>query len=72
MAGGNKACTHLVELLQTMAPAIFQGLVARQLQKPSAFDSDQAKIVFQFLVNTCHPWRYDGPLVEMFRKKYNT
>jgi len=71
MAGGNKGCAHLVELLQTMAPAVFQGLVARQLQKPSAFDSDQAKIVLQFLVNTCRPWRDDGPLVEMFRKKYN-
>jgi hypothetical protein len=69
MAGGNKGCTHLVELLLAMAPAVFQGFGAHQSQKSSAFDSDQAKMIFQFLVNTCRSWREDGPFVEMFKKK---
>jgi hypothetical protein len=71
MAGGNKGCAHLVELLLAMAPAIVQGFAAHQSQKPSAFDSDQAKRMLQFLVNTCRAWREDGPFVEMFKKKLN-
>jgi hypothetical protein len=68
MAGGNKGCTHLVELLQAMAPAIFQGLSAHRSQKRTSFDSHQAKIMLKFLVNTCHGWREDGPFVEMVKK----
>jgi hypothetical protein len=71
MAGGNKGCTHLVELLQAMAPAIIQGYATHQSQKPIGIDSHQAKMMFQFLVNTCRAWREDGPFVEMFRKKLN-
>ncbi|MCX5849941.1 MAG: DUF2889 domain-containing protein [Deltaproteobacteria bacterium] len=69
IAGGNKGCTHLVELIQTMAPAVFQGYAAYQAQKPASLDSDHAKMILQFLVNTCHAWREDGPFVEMFKKK---
>jgi len=71
MAGGNKGCTHLVELILAMAPAVFQGFGAHQSQKPANFDSDHAKMIFQFLVNTCRAWREDGPFVEMFKKKLN-
>ncbi len=68
LAGGNKGCTHLVELIQTMAPAVFQGYAAYQAQKPASLDSNHAKMVLQFLINTCHAWREDGPFVEMFKK----
>lgn len=68
-AGRNKGCIHLVELILAMAPAVFQGAAAHQFQKTSGFDSDQAVKVFQSVVNTCHAWREDGPLVEMFKKK---
>jgi hypothetical protein len=71
LALGNKGCTHLVELIQAMAPAIFQGFAAHRSQKPSSFDPDQAKKIIQPLINTCHAWREDGPFVEMFRKKLN-
>jgi hypothetical protein len=71
LAGGKKGCTHLVELLLSMAPAVFQGFGAHQLQKPSASDSEQTKMIFQFLVNTCRAWRDDGPFVEMFKKRLN-
>jgi hypothetical protein len=69
IAGGNKGCTHLVELLQTMAPAVIQGFATHQLQKQGSFDSNQTNKMIQFLVNTCHAWREDGPLVEMYKKE---
>ena len=68
IAGGNKGCTHLVELLQAMAPAVFQGFAAHQAQKKTSFNPDQAKLILRFLVNTCHTWREGGPFVEMFKK----
>jgi hypothetical protein len=71
IAGGNKGCTHLVELLTAMAPAIVQGFAAHQTQKSSAFNADQAKMMFQFLLNTCRAWHEDGPFVEIFKKKFN-
>jgi hypothetical protein len=71
LAGGNKGCTHLVELLQTMAPAAIQGYAAYQSKKPEVFDPDRAKMILEFLVNTCRAWREDGPLVEMFKTKLN-
>jgi hypothetical protein len=64
-----KGCTHLVELLLAMAPAAIQGFAAHQSQKPSNFDPDRANMILQFLVNTCHAWREDGPLVQRFKKK---
>jgi hypothetical protein len=69
LAGGKKGCTHLVELLLAMAPAAIQGFAAHQSQKPANFDPVRAKMILQFLVNTCHAWREDGPFVEMFKKK---
>lgn len=69
LAGGNKGCTHLVELIVAMAPAVFQGVGAHQSQKTSAFDSERAQRIVQYLTNTCHGWREDGPFVEMVKKK---
>lgn len=71
MAGGVKGCTHLVELLQAMATAAFQGYAAYQSQKPTGFDEDHMKVAWTYLLNTCHAWREDGPYAEMF-KKYST
>jgi hypothetical protein len=63
IAGGQKGCAHLLELLLAMAPAAVQGYAASQSRKPTVFDPAGAKMIFQFLVNTCHAWREDGPLV---------
>ena len=68
LAGGKKGCTHLVELLLAMAPAAIQGYAAYQSKKPAVFDPDRAKIILQFLVNTCRVWRDDGQLVKRFKK----
>ena len=71
LAGGKKGCTHLVELILAMAPAAIQGYAAHQSRKPIVFDPDRAKMFFEFLVNTCHAWRDDGPFVDMFKKRLN-
>ena len=71
VAGGNKGCTHLLELLQAMTPAIFHGLSAHQSQKPSVLDYEQVKKIIQPIFNTCRAWCEDGPFVEMFKKKFN-
>ena len=71
VAGGKKGCTHLVELILAMAPATIQGYVAHQSRKPVVPDPDRANMILNFLVNTCHAWREDGPFVEMFKKKLN-
>lgn len=70
LAGGKKGCTHLVELLLAMAPAAIQGYAAYQSKKPAVFDPERAKIILQFLVNTCRVWRDDGHLVEKFKKMF--
>ena len=70
LAGGKKGCTHLVELLLAMAPAAIQGYAAYQSKKPAVFDPDRAKIILQFLVNTCRVWRDDGHLIEKFKKMF--
>jgi hypothetical protein len=71
LAGRDKGCSHLVELILAMAPAAFQGFGAHQSQKPSNFYSDHAQMIVQYLVDTCHVWREDGPLVELLKKKLN-
>lgn len=68
IAGGSKGCTHLLELLQAMAPAVFQGYAAKQTQTPAVSDPNRAKQMLQWVVDTCHPWREDGPFVAMSKK----
>jgi hypothetical protein len=69
IVGGTGCCTHLLELITAMAPVVVTGFTALQAQKSSAFNPDWAKKALQNLVNTCHTWREDGPLVEMLKKK---
>lgn len=71
IAGGKRGCTHLVELIQAMAPAAIQGFAAYRSRKQTVYDPDRVKMVLAFLVDTCRIWREDGPLMEMFRKNLN-
>lgn len=68
LAGGKNGCTHLVELLLAMAPAVVQGFAAQQSQKPTNSDPARARMIYSFLLNTCHAWREDGPLAAGFKK----
>ncbi len=71
LAGGNKGCNHVVELLLAMAPAAIQGYAAHQSRKPADVTADHTKMIFKYLLNTCHAWREDGPFVEAFKKRLN-
>ena len=68
LAGGNKGCTHLVELILAMAPSVFQGFGAYQSRKAPGFDPDRARTMLPYMINTCRIWRGDGPFAEMFKK----
>ena len=69
IAGGKKGCAHLVELLQAMAPAAFQGFAAYRSRDPQGFSPEGAQAALRLLANTCHVWRADGPLAEMTPRK---
>ncbi|HPD56102.1 MAG TPA: DUF2889 domain-containing protein [Smithellaceae bacterium] len=71
LVGGNRGCTHLVELLLAMAPAAIQGYASYQSKRPQSPNPERSKMILQFLVNTCRAWREDGPLVEILKKKFN-
>jgi hypothetical protein len=71
LAGGRNGCTHLLELLQAITPAVFQGVATYQSREPSGVDAHQAKLVVKYLTNTCHAWREDGPFVEIFKQMDN-
>ncbi len=68
LAGGSKGCTHLLELLLAMAPAVFQGVAAHRSRTPSGANSEHTKLILKYLLNTCHAWREDGPFVAMHKK----
>jgi hypothetical protein len=57
VVGGVKGCTHLVELLGPMATVAFQTLVVLRRKKASSASGPPA------LINTCHAYAADGPLV---------
>lgn len=69
IAGGKKGCAHLVELMQAMAPAAFQGFAAYRSRDPQGFSLEGAQAALGLLANTCHVWRDDGPLAEMISRK---
>ena len=69
IAGGKRGCIHLVELLEAMTPAVFQGYAAKYTQQPADSNPERAKKMLSLVVDTCHPWREDGPFVEMSKKK---
>lgn len=68
LVGGIKGCSHLLALLTSMAPAAIQGYGAYQSQKPAGYGSN-LPLIIGFLINTCWPWREDGPLVKQHLPK---
>lgn len=66
---GHGGCTHLVELLQALAPNVILGLHARGARTPVALTPDWTKRKIGNLVNSCHAWKEDGALVTELKKK---
>ena len=68
LVGGKTGCTHLVELILAMAPAVFQGIAAYRAPKSPGIYPAGARMTLKHLVNSCHAWREDSPYVESIRK----
>ncbi len=68
LAGGARGCTHLLELLQAVSQAVFQGVATHQSREPAGYEPEQTKRIVQYLTNTCYAWREDGPFVDLFRQ----
>lgn len=60
--GGPKGCAHLVSLCRAMASAAIQGAYSLASQRPPA-EGNYGKRSFKRVIDTCHIWRSDGPLV---------
>ena len=67
--GGPAGCSHLVGLLLSMAPAAVQGFWSNVVRKPYN-PADYSKQAMDIVLDTCHVWRSDGPLVEEYREKF--
>jgi hypothetical protein len=62
--GGVQGCTHMSELLRTMATTAFQTMVSvRHAQQPEHEDQSYADYV-PFLINTCHTHAEHSPVVK--------
>lgn len=67
MVGGVKGCAHLVALCRAMASAAVQGAWSAVASRPLG----EGRITQRHLksvLNTCHLWRPDGPLVKQARE----
>lgn len=69
--GGTQGCTHLVELLGPMATVAYQTIpwgVRRRnaLLGWTAPEEDAAKVKRPPVLNTCHAWASDSPVVKRF------
>ncbi len=64
--GGKRGCAHLTSLVLAMAEESIQGHWAGYIEerKEKGLAEDEIKN----LVNTCHLWREEGPIVKALRK----
>ncbi len=69
MAAQGKGCTHLVELLTAMAPAIVQGVISYRVKEFPDFSLEMMKDFIRNFMNTCYAWRPEGVLVGLLRKR---
>jgi hypothetical protein len=61
LLGGVKGCTHLVELLGPVATTAFQTVYASRAKRDGASRRKTGKPP---LLDTCHAYRSDGPIVQ--------
>jgi hypothetical protein len=66
LVGNSRGCAHLTSLLLTLGPAAVQGFWAAYGVSRSEIRADDPRI--KMVVNTCHLWREDGPLIESLRR----
>ncbi len=68
--GGVEGCTHVRALLEAMAAAAVQGFASAR-HDPHRPAGSEAVSVFPLdaLLDTCHGWRSDGPVVQRLRPR---
>lgn len=66
LIGNEKGCAHLTSLIITMGPAAVQGYWAAYGVGRSKIRPDDPRI--RRVVNTCHLWREDGPILRELRE----
>ncbi len=65
LIGGNKGCAHLTTLVNSMAQEVVQGYYSFFAQiPPESAGKDKKQGVSEFIADTCHVWRKDGPLMQ--------
>lgn len=62
LIGNVRGCSHLTNLFLTLGPVAVQGYWAAYGRRPGARSLDNPAI--SRVINSCHVWRKDGPLVE--------
>ena len=63
LLGGVRGCTHVTELLSTMATVAYQSTYSSEKVTGKQHDKNPGS-VGKFLVNSCHSYRSDGPVIE--------
>ncbi len=71
LLGGIKGCTHQINLLIAMGPAIMQGLWSVKAQESSKLTNrdelNRKKTMVNVISNTCYVWREDGPSLKQVK-----
>ena len=62
--GGTKGCSHVTNCILAMGPAAVQSYWAMKAQQPVSKEFDSGGSMSQYLIDTCHVWRKDGPMVK--------
>lgn len=65
LGGNGKGCTHIIELLISMAGSAVQGYVAYRQHESLMSKTD----IMNMCENTCWTWRSDGPVVSLLKEK---
>ncbi len=72
LMGGNKGCAHLTSLVTTMAHEVIQGYYTFIAQSSESSSSTKNKKGFSsFIVDTCHVWRKDGPVLKKLMVEFD-
>ncbi|HSK40807.1 MAG TPA: DUF2889 domain-containing protein [Arenibaculum sp.] len=70
--GGVEGCTHLVELLGPVATTAFQTIFPARARDEAARGKTERPGKRPFLLNTCHAFRSDGPIVRKQWPEFHT
>ncbi len=68
LVGGPRGCAHLVALARAMASATIQGAWAA-VSRISPAEGSLSKRSLKSVIDTCHIWRSDGPLVQRVKQQ---